>query len=126
MEPEPMKSMGEWPRQPALRAEELGRDPTGSTADGFPMVTCGRVFVRAVLVDPTRRATVIRALERRTPGWASGEPTSLWEVRLADGRVCVVDPALVTVRPIAAHLDALRQRHKVRLAKHWLGIDPDA
>jgi hypothetical protein len=121
-----MGDLEDWPRQPALRASELGADPAGRTADGVPMAVCARVFVRAVLVDPTRRATVLRALERRTPGWASGEPTSLWEVRLADGRVCVVDPALVTVRPIAAHLDALRHRHKVRLAKYWLGIDPDA
>lgn len=105
------------------RAHELGLGATGLTADGFPMAEVPRVFVRGVLVDPTRRARVIRALELRTPAWLSGEPTSLWEVELADGRVAVVDPGMVTVRPIEAHLEALRRRHQVRLAKYWLGIE---
>lgn len=103
------------------RADELGLGPTGVTADGFPMRAVPRVFVRAVLVDPTRRGRVIRALERRTPAWLSGEPTSLWEVELADGRVALVDPGMVTVRPVEAHLAAMGERFRGRERKLWVG-----
>lgn len=80
-----------------------------------------RVYVRAVLVDPTRRAEVLRPLDVITPSWATGEPTNLWEVRLADGRVAVVDPSMVTLRPIPAQLAAAKARYDGTVRRHWVG-----
>lgn len=104
-----------------MRPDQLGKRPRGVTGDGHAMTPGGRVFVRAVLVDPQRRASVIGPLDVITPAWIGGAPTSLWRVRLADGRIAVVDPSMVTLRPIPAHLDLLRRQHAAMVRRHWVG-----
>jgi hypothetical protein len=91
----------------------MGFDPTvpyppGVTIDGHRLAAGDRVFVRAVLVDPRTPAVVVRHLPgRQTTAWATGDKTSLWVVRLGDGRAAVIDPSLACVGPLDRQLNLM-------------------
>lgn len=95
------------------------------TLDRHLVAPGDRLFVRAVLADPHRRAVVVRPFGIETVGWASGERVELWVVRLADGSQAVVDPTLTSLRPIEPMLASLAERARARELRTLGGMFPD-